>query len=312
MDFVSKRRWFFLLSALMIVPGVVFLIAAPGLKQGIDFTGGSSLTLRFSSPVDEENVRNALADLDYPDARVQADKGSADTVFVHTKELQEAAKNELVDGLSSLAPAGGVELLSFDLVSAAFAREILVNAFWAVLAAAVGIFLFLWWAFRSVPNPVRYGAAALVALLHDTIIVVGIFAMLGALFDVEVNTMFFIALLLVYGYSVNDTIVIFDRLRENILLYPNRSLESNVNLSISESIGRSLNTSLTLMFTLLALLLFGGPTISEFLWVLLIGVLVGTYSSIGVATSLLVAWEAGDFGRLLRRRRASPSPSRTA
>jgi preprotein translocase subunit SecF len=138
-------------------------------------------------------------------------------------------------------------------------------------------------------------------------VVIGIFAMLGVLFDVEVNTMFLIALLTVIGYSVNDTIVIFDRIRENILLYPNRLLAANANVSISQSLGRSINTSMTLLFTLLALLLFGGPTIRVFLWVLVIGVVVGTYSSIGIATNLLVAWESGDLRRLLglRRRQAS-------
>ena len=308
MDFVGRRRWFFLLSALVLVPGLVFMAIGPGLKQGIDFTGGSSLSVRFAAAVDEVDVRTVLADNGHPDARVQKDQGSDDTFFIQTRELQEEQKNAVVDALAALTPGSEVELLSFDLVSAVFAREILVNAFWAVLAAAVGIFFFLWWAFRSVPNPMRYGAAALVALLHDTLIVIGIFAMLGVLFDVEVNTMFFIAFLLVYGYSVNDTIVIFDRLRENAINYPARTLQENVNVSISESIGRSLNTSLTLMFTLLALLLFGGPTIREFLWVLLIGVVVGTYSSIGIASSVLVAWENGDFGRLLGRgRRAQAS-----
>ena len=312
MDFVGRRYWFFLASALVLVPGLIFLAIAPGLKQGIDFTGGSSLTVRFASAVEEIDMRAVLGDSGHPDARVQKDQDSDTTFFIQTKELQEAEKNAVVEALAVLTPGAEVELLSFDLVSAAFAREILVNALWAVLAAAVGIFFFLWWAFRSVPNPMRYGAAALVALLHDTLIVVGIFAMLGVLFDVEVNTMFFIAFLLVYGYSVNDTIVIFDRLRENAINFPTRSLKDNVNVSISESIGRSLNTSLTLMFTLLALLLFGGPTIREFLWVLLIGVIVGTYSSIGIASSVLVSWESGDFGRLLGRLRPGARASGTA
>jgi preprotein translocase subunit SecF len=183
------------------------------------------------------------------------------------------------------------------------ASETVVSAIWAILAAAVGIFLYVWWAFRNVPSPFRYGAAAIVALLHDTMVVVGIFAILGVVADIEVNTMFLIALLTVIGYSVNDTIVVFDRLRENVLLYPNRTLAANANLSISETIGRSLNTSLTLLFTLMALILFGGPTIRVFLWVLLIGVIAGTYSSIGIATNLLVAWEVGSIGRLFRRGR---------
>ncbi len=188
-------------------------------------------------------------------------------------------------------------------MSPVVASETVLNAFYAVVAAAIGIFLYVWWAFRSVPSPFRYGAAAIVALLHDTFVVIGIFAILGVVMDVEVNTMFLIALLTVIGYSVNDTIVVFDRLRENVLLYPNRTLEDNANLSISQSLGRSLNTSFTLLFTLLALLLFGGETIRVFLWVLLIGVVAGTYSSLAIATPLLTVWETGSFGRLFGRSR---------
>ena len=382
MDYVGHRLWFFALSLLVILPGVGFLLTAPGLKPGIDFTGGSTLTLSFSAPVEQEDLRLSLADRGQPDSIVQRMDDSV--YFVRTKELQEEAKNRLVDGLvddlslppgaesvspevepegrsaislrftqevteeeifghldrlghpdatiastadasymvftkvlqdderdalaADLVEALGdpIKVLSFDLVSPAVARETVIAAFWAVLMAAVGVFLYLWWAFRNVPSPFRYGAAAVLALAHDSMVVIGVFAALGVLFDVEVNTMFLIALLTVIGYSVNDTIVIFDRIRENIMLHPNRALASNANISISESLGRSINTSLTLLFTLLALLLFGGATIRVFLWVLVLGVLVGTYSSIGIATNTLVAWESGDFRRLfgLVRRRA--------
>ena len=389
MDFVGKRNWFFLMSFLVIVPGIVFLIIAPGLKGGIDFTGGSTITLEFLIPVEQEDLRLELARRDQPDAIVQkmddrtffvrtrelkqkekddlvealetelgippgvevlsfddepasdSNGGSSltlsfakrvsqqdieaelitrghsdatvgandgDIYVVRTRRLGERERNELVAGLeSALSPS--VDVLSFDLVSPAVARQTVVNAFWAVLAASVGIFFYLWWAFRSVPSPFRYGTAALIALLHDSLIVVGIFAIAGELLNVEVNTMFLIALLTIIGYSVNDTIVVFDRLRENILLYPNRTLVANANISISQSLGRSLNTSLTLLFTLLALLLFGGETIRVFLWVLLIGVVAGTYSSVGIATNVLVLWESGDLGRIFRRIRPSREPS---
>ena len=307
MDFVGKRNWFFLISLLIIAPGIVFLVIAPGLKQGIDFTGGSTIAIEFASEVEQGELRRELANKGHPDAIVQ--KMASRTFFLRTKELQEEDKSALVESLENTLSPEGVQVLSFDLVSPVIAAETVVNAFWAVLAAAVGIFFYVWWAFRNVPSPFRYGAAAIVALLHDVMVVVGIFAILGKLFDVEVNTMFLIALLTVIGYSVNDTIVIFDRIRENILLYPNRTLADNANVSISESMGRSLNTSLTLLFTLLTLLLFGGPTIRVFLWVLLIGVVVGTYSSIAVATQMLMVWEYGDIGRLFRRTR---SPETTA
>ena len=299
MDFVNKRIWFFLTSILIITPGIIFLIIGQGLRPGIDFTGGSSMNIGFSQEVDPNEIRAKLSELGYVDAIVQ--KLGDDTFFLRTVQLDESDKNNLVQEMENSLSPEGLQLLSFDLVSPMVAKETLVAAFWAVIAAAVGIFFYLWWTFRSVPKPFRYGAAAIIALIHDTVIVIGIFAILGVLFEIEVNTMFLSALLTVIGYSVNDTIVIFDRLRENILLYPNRSLESIANLSISESLGRSLNTSLTILFTILALMLLGGPTIRVFLWVLLAGVVVGTYSSIGIATQTLIIWEKGDIGRLFRR-----------
>tara|TARA_A100001037_G_scaffold294464_1_gene312307 strand:- start:2770 stop:3687 length:918 start_codon:yes stop_codon:yes gene_type:complete len=292
MDFAGKRFWFFIISLLVIAPGVVFLISTPGLKPGIDFTGGSSMTLQFpeGSSLDQQDLRDVLSEDGYTESTVQNMGG--DSFFVRTKELDEEAKDNLVETItSSLSPDSQNLLQSFDLVSPVVAQETVLNALWAVIAAAIGIFFYIWWAFRNVPSPFRYGLAAIVALLHDTIIVVGIFSILGALFEIEVNTMFLIALLTVIGYSVNDTIVVFDKIRENVLIYSNRPFTEVVNLSISETIGRSINTSFTLLVTLLALIFFGGSTIREFLLVLLIGVVAGTYSSIAIASQVLVTWD---------------------
>ncbi|HAL47065.1 MAG: protein translocase subunit SecF [SAR202 cluster bacterium] len=300
MDFVGKRGWFFVTSLLVIAPGIVFLIIAPGLKPGIDFTGGSAVTLEFQDDVTQTPLREELADLGYPDATIQ--KLESNTFFIRTKELSGAAKESMIASLESTLSPSGVLELSFYLVSPVVASETVLNAVYAVLAAAVGIFFYVWWAFRNVPSPFRYGLAAIAALVHDAVIVIGIFAILGVVADIEVGTMFLIAILTVIGYSVNDTIVVFDRIRENVLTYPNRELAEVVNLSISETIGRSLNTSLTLLFTLMAMILFGGATIREFLLVLLVGVVAGTYSSIGLASQLLVSWEYGDLRRILGRR----------
>ena len=311
MDFAKSRPWFFLLSALIILPGVVFLILSPGLKPGIDFTGGSSLTVQFPelAKVNQESIRTELAKIGYEDAKIQnfgiieAGGEKYETFFLRTQTLNEEQKDLLVESLNNaFSPNETDTLQSFDLVSAVVAEETVINALWAVLAAAVGIFFYIWWAFRNVPSPFRYGLAAIVALLHDTLIVVGIFSILGYLFEIEVNTMFLIALLTVIGYSVNDTIVVFDKIRENVLIYSNRPFPEIVNLSISETIGRSLNTSFTLLVTLLALLMFGGSTIREFLYVLIIGVLVGTYSSIAIATQVLVSWNQKSLGRLIHSR----------
>ena len=306
MDFVGKRFWFFIISSLVIAPGIVFLILAPGLNPGIDFTGGSSMTLRFSeeSNIEQEQVRDQLIDLNYPEATVQ--NLGDNSFFIRTKELNEEAKDALVTNITYSLDEGAENVLQgFDLVSPIVAQETVMNALWAIIAAAVGIFFYIWWAFRNVPSPLRYGLAAIVALIHDTIIVIGIFAILGELMDMEVNTMFLIALLTVIGYSVNDTIVVFDKIRENVLIYSNREFPEIVNLSISETLGRSLNTSFTLLITLIALVLFGGATIREFLFVLLIGVAAGTYSSIAIASQVLVSWDQKSIGIPFRNKTVS-------
>ena len=303
MDFVGKRFWFFIISLLVITPGIIFLILAPGLNPGIDFTGGSSMTLGFSdqSNINQELVRDQLITLGYEEATVQS--LGENSFFVRTRELNEESKDALVTNITSSLDEGNAYLLQgFDLVSPLVAQETVMNAFWAIIAAAVGIFFYIWWAFRNVPSPLRYGLAAIIALIHDTIIVIGIFAILGELMEMEVNTMFLIALLTVIGYSVNDTIVVFDKIRENVLIYSNRSFPEIVNLSISETIGRSLNTSFTLLITLIALVLFGGATIREFLFVLLIGVAAGTYSSIAIASQVLVSWDQKSIGIPFRNR----------
>ena len=303
MDFVGKRNWFFLFSFIVILPGVVFLIINPGLRAGIDFRGGSTMTLAFSQDVTQQQLRSQLASLGEVDSTVQS--FGDNTYFLRTRQLSDTEREGILNALESSLSPDGIEVLSSDLVSPVVVRETILNGAYAVIAAAVGIFIYLWWAFRSVPRPFRYGIAALVALVHDLVIVVGIFAILGNLMGLEVNTMFLVAVLTVIGYSVNDTIVVFDRLRENVTNYGNRGFSQNVNVSISETIGRSLNTSLTLLIVLAALLLFGGATIRTFLIVLIIGVVAGTYSSIAVASQVLVVWENGDLGRLLPFRRSA-------
>ena len=308
MNFSERRPWFFLISFLVILPGIIFLILAPGLNPGIDFTGGSSLTMQFpeGSEANQKAIREKLQVIGYPESTVQnlgnsiIDEERYDLFFLRTKTLDETKKDELVATLNNqFSPEQTNTLLSFDLVSAVIAQETVINACWAVLAATLGIFFYVWWAFRKVPRPIRYGLAAIVALVHDTLIVVGIFAILGYFLDTEVNTMFLIAILTVIGYSVNDTIVVFDKIRENVLTYTNRPFTEVVNLSISETMSRSLNTSFTLLVTLMALLLFGGATIREFLYVLIIGVIVGTYSSIAIATQVLVSWDQKTIGKLI-------------
>jgi len=201
---------------------------------------------------------------------------------------------------------GDFEVPEFSTVSPVVSKVAVRNAAAAVVVSSVFILAYIAFAFSSVPKPFRYATCAIVATLHDVIIVLGAFSLFGKLFGLEVNLMFVTGLLTVIGFSVHDTIVVFDRIRENVRLAPNAPLEENVNAALVQTLGRSLNTSITVLLTVVTLLLLGGVTIQAFLLVLLVGILSGVYSSIGIAAQLLVSWENGDFERLwgrFRRRR---------
>jgi preprotein translocase subunit SecF len=182
------------------------------------------------------------------------------------------------------------------------AAETTRNAGIAIGIASVGILLYVTWAFRKMPNPFRYGACAIIALGHDALVVLGVFSMLGHMLGWEINLMFITGLLAAVGYSVNDTVVVFDRIRENLRLGISSNFEVVVNTSVVETLGRSLNTSFTTLITVLALVLFVGASIQNFAVVLLIGIVTGTYSSIFIASTLLIVWEKGEWGRFFRRR----------
>lgn len=312
MDLVGKRGWFYLLSMIVIIPGLISLLIPPALFLGIEFTGGSTLSVKFASPVDQTQIQDVLSDLDHPEAVVQ---GSAGTdFFIRISRLREPdfqsstrAESEIIR--ESFQSIGTVTIFDVSSVSGVVAKDTVRNAFIAVLAASFAILFYITWAFRHIPRPFRYGVAAIVALVHDVLIVVGIFSILGKLINLEVNAMFITGLLTVIGYSVHDTIVVFDRIRENVSLMPADAMEKSVNKSLLETLGRSMNTTLTIVFTVLALLLLGGETIRNFLLILFIGILAGTYSSICIASQLLVSWEKGEIGRFLRR--ISPMTSRS-
>ena len=297
MKFAERRIYFFIISFLVIAPGIFFLVSNGGLNTGIDFKGGSSMTISFpeSISVSQTEIINSINDIGYSDSTIQ--NLGENNFFLRTTELNDEEKSTIEKTLiNNFSPESPSIITSYDLVSPVVANETVVAAGWAVLAAVIGIFIYIWWAFRNLPSPFRYGIAAIIALIHDSIIVIGSFAILGEFLGIEISTMFLVALLTIIGYSVNDTIVVFDKIRENVLIYTNRTFPEIVNLSISETLGRSLNTSFTLLLTLLALLLFGGATIREFLYVLIIGVIAGTYSSIAIASQILVVWDQKKIG----------------
>lgn len=320
MDFVGKRWWFFGLSALVILGGIVSMLIPPAFRVGIDFTGGSALFLTFARPVAQADLRGELTRLGHPEAVIQR---TGETSFLvrmaFLKEGRPAqgdqpavpSEAEVIRATLAerLAPITAMEVTS---VSPAIARETVQRAVIAVVAAAVVILFYIWFAFRRVEKAWRMGVAAVVALVHDVLVILGLFSLLGKAFPVEVNAMFITAALTVVGYSVHDTIVVFDRIRENAARKVARDLEGVVNYSVAESVGRSLNTSLTTLLVLLALLLLGGQTLRSFLLAMAIGIVVGTYSSLFTAAQVLVAWEKGEWRGPLRRRRAAvaaPQPS---
>jgi len=298
-DIVGKRLWFVGLSVTIILVGVVFL-AARGLNLGIDFTSGTSYTLEFAEDPGTEQLRSVLYAEGYDEAVVGKVAGGG--YFVRTRDLGAEAQ-AVMQGV--LEPRFGTFGTDFTIpetttVGKSVAENTVQNAVWAVVVASALVMLYIMYAFRSVPNSYRYAAGAVIALLHDVLIVLGTFAVLGLVINAEVNAIFIVGILTIIGYSVNDTIVVFDRIRENSLRAPDRALRTTVNLSVTETVGRSLATSITTVSVILAMLLFGGPTLRDFLIVLLAGVIVGTYSSIFVAAQVLVAWEEGDLWRPLR------------
>ncbi len=296
-DFVGRRKWFFLISGVIILVGVIFLSTA-GIKRGVEFTGGTMMTVKFEQEVAQDDLRAAMAGLGYDDAIIQW-SDDAGAFIIRTKELREEDQSVIQETLTE--EFGSLTVTDIYAVSGSIASEIEGDATIAVFVAAIGILLYITWAFRRVMRSFRFGVCAIVALVHDVLIVLGVFSVLGLLFDIEIDAMFITGVLTVIGYSVNDTIVVFDRIRENMLKSPGSPLETTVNRSIMETLGRSLNTSITTLFVLLALLLLGGTTISDFVLVLLIGIISGTYSSICIASQLLIVWEKGTFGRFFRR-----------
>jgi len=285
-DIIGKRFWFFLVSGVVILIGIVSL-ATFGLKAGIELSSGSMMTVGFKQEVNQGELKQELASLGYANAITQR-TGEGD-FLLRLPELSGEARAELEAGLA--AKFGALEVKEFAEVSPWVAAETMRNAAIAVAVAAIGILLYITWAFRKMPDPLRYGTCAIIALAHDVLVVVGTFSILGRILGWEVNLMFITGVLAVIGYSVNDTVIIFDRIRENLLKAKTFDFEVVVNNSLVETLSRSLNTSLTTLFVVLALLLFVGASIQNFAVVLLIGIIAGTYSSICIAAPLLVVWE---------------------
>ncbi len=302
---IQRRYLYFAISLLVIVPGLIGL-AVWGLPLSIDFTGGSLVEARFSQStqaIDLEQVRQAYAAEGFTDVSVQSTRDAAsgldNGIVVRSQALTQAQQSAILNSLSTNYGPATVE--SAETVGPSVGREVAQNAALAVLAAALAILAYVTFAFRGVEHAYRYGVAAIVALLHDVLVVIGLSALAGHFLGWQINSLFLTALLTVVGFSVHDTIVVFDRIRENLRLYRRLDYETVVNHSVVQTLDRSINTQLTVLFTLLALALFGGETTRPFVITLLVGIASGTYSSIFNAAALLVVWEKREwrtwFGR---------------
>ncbi|HEY4688363.1 MAG TPA: protein translocase subunit SecF [Anaerolineae bacterium] len=297
-NIVSKRYWFFAFSLLIIVPGLIAL-ATLGLPLSIDFTGGSLLKLQFEGTAPQPaQVKLIYGEFGFGDSQVQS--FSDNGIQIRSQEMDEFQKNAVSAVIRQRF--GNFTELEFSSVSATIGAEVIQRALQTIGVATIGIMLFLWFAFRQVPHAFRYGVAAILGLLHDVAVIVGVAALFGKLLGWQVDSLFLTALLTMLGFSVQDKIVVFDRIRENLMRRRGESYERIVNMSLVQTVARSLVTQLTMFFTMLALALFGGITIRNFIVILLIGLLSGTYSSIFNAAQILVVWENREWRTWFRRR----------
>jgi len=295
MNLIKHTKIYLILSLLVLVPGIASLLAN-GLNLAIDFTGGSVFKYKFAGVVEnKEETQSKIIDL-FLSKNVTVENlsyESADTIIIRTKPVESSQNAEVDTELENNFE--GISRLSYETIGPSVGRETAKNSFIAVALASVGILLYIAFAFRNVPKPysgLRFGASAVIAMLHDAFVVLGVFSILGYFLKIEIDALFITAMLTVIGFSVHDTIVVFDRIRENLQKLP-KSWEFSeiVNYSLVETLNRSLATSLTVIITLTSLLVLGGETIKYFVLALLIGIVSGTYSSIFNAAPLLVIWE---------------------
>jgi preprotein translocase subunit SecF len=298
-NFLGKRYYFFALSLLIIIPGMI--LASTGLPLAIDFTGGSMLEVRFNSgnaplPGDVHVLYEELGVTD-----IQVSRSGQDVIIARSSFLDDATRGSIVEALENRFN-DTVTLLRFESVGPTISQQVAARAAGAVAAATVAILIYITLAFRGIPNAFRYGVCAIIAMVHDVLIVVSLGAIGGYLWGWQIDALFLTALLTVIGFSVHDMIVVFDRIRENSGIFKRLPFETLVNHSIVQTLQRSVNTQLmTVMFMLLALVLMGGVTLRQFGIVLLVGLFSGMYSSLFIASPILVVWENKEWKNWFRR-----------
>jgi len=299
MNIVGKRYLFFAISLVLILPGLIGM-AVWGLPLSIDFTGGSYTELQFEDGKvpDLQQVRDLYAKYNIED--VEPRTSGKNQLVVNTSMIDNTVNGQIVAELSDLADSP-INVLRFDSVGPSIGKEVALRAALAIAMASVGILLYIWYAFRGSSNAHRYGISAIIAMVHDIAVVFGMQSILSHFFGWEIDALFLTAVLSVASFSVHDTIVVFDRIRENSQKTRRTAFETIVNNSINQTLVRSINTQLTVFLTLMALVIFGGTTLRHFIIILLIGVLSGTYSSIFNASPILVVWENQEWRDWFRR-----------
>lgn len=298
---VEKRRWFYLFSLAIIIPGIVIMLysittTGKAFQLSIDFEGGSIYEVKFSQPgANEANIRQIFAQFGDESTIIQQ-LGAADQNrwSVRASFHEEAEKRQILDQLNTLAPLDRANS-SDENVSPTIGQEVTRAALFAVIVATVVVTGFIVLSFRQVPDAFRYGVCAIIAMIHDVLIVAAVQSLMGLLFKWEVDALFLTAMLMVVGFSVQDTIVLFDRIRENIPRHLGEPYETIINRSVLETIHRSLTTQISVFFVMVAIMLFGGASIKQFVFILFCGLLTGSYSSIFIAVPLLVSWEKREF-----------------
>lgn len=302
-NIIGKKNWYFAFSLLIIIPGIISLFLY-GLNLSIDFTGGSRITLLFDKRVSQTSVSEVRKTFEKQKIEIATLQTSQKEVFIRTKPISEKQDAVILSELSKNKKIEAFKQEQFETIGPIIGKEITLNALKAIIIGSILIMLYIAWSFRKVPKPAsswRFGITTIITLLHDVLVLVGIFSILGHFFKVEVDTLFLTALLTVMGFSVHDTIVVFDRIRENLLRNPGSDFANTVNDSILQTLTRSLNTSLTALLVLFTLLLFGGESLRWFIAALLIGIASGTYSSIFNAAPLLVLWDEMSQKRRMKK-----------
>lgn len=287
-NIISKTKYAYIFSGVLTVLSIISLFVW-GLKFGIDFTGGTLMEIQFAESVPaNQAVENALQEFNLKSLTLQPTAN--DSILIRYASEDDKINQAVNQKITKVYP--GSKELRADFINSTVSQELKSKSMWAILVAVIGIMAYIAWAFRKVSRPVeswKYGAGAVIALIHDVLITTGIFSLLGHFLGIEVGIPFIAALLTILGFSVHDTIVVYDRTRENLLRSSAKEqFPEVVNRSLNETLVRSINTSLTVLLTLLAIYFFGGETIKDFSLALLIGIFFGTYSSIFIASALLV------------------------